>query len=515
MRTEFRAVTVVAMDDEHGSRPFTADLVIEDDRIVSVAAGGAAKRAEGRRGTAAPDRVVEAGRLLAIPGLVNAHVHSWEGFFKGRYDNLPLELWMLRSYPILGAKPLSVELIRLRSLLVALESLKNGVTTLLDDVIEVPGQSLDQLAAVFDAYEEIGIRASCSGNIVNKPFVDTLPFVDEVLPPELLAEVRAMPVPSTEDYLAFSREALERFHGRAGRLRYVIAPSGPQRCTDDLLVAAAELAATWDAAYHIHVLETRVQAVTGRELYGATLVEHLDRIGALSQRTTLGHGIWLTANDVGLLAERGASVAHNPVSNLKLDSGILAWRELHDAGVNVALGTDGSSSNDSLRMTDVMKIAALLHKVSSPEYGRGPTAPEVLAAATRNGAQSCRLGEETGRIAPGFKADLVLYDLDSIAFTPENDLVRQLVYCENGASIVEVIVDGHTVVRDGRCTSIDEQALLSEVRQAAPALLADYADVERANLVFEPWFGEIYRRCSAEDVGVERLAVPGGNVSIG
>jgi 5-methylthioadenosine/S-adenosylhomocysteine deaminase len=505
LRTIFQGLTIVAMDDEHGATPFTADLAVDDDRIAAV---GAASWDGGRVGTERPDRVVDASRLLAIPGLVNAHVHSWEGFLKGRYDNLPLELWMLRAYPIMGASPLPAELVRMRSLLVALESLRNGVTTLLDDVIEVPGQSLEQLDAVFDAYEEIGIRASCSGNIVNKPFVDTLPFVEETLPADLLARVRAMPVPSTEDYLEFSRQALQRYHGRAGRLRYVIAPSGPQRCTDDLLVAAAELSAEWDSTYHIHVLETRVQAITGREFYGSTLVEHLARIGVLSERTTLGHGIWLTAHDVSLLATAGASVAHNPVSNLKLGSGIMAWRELHDAGVNVALGTDGASSNDSLRMHDVMRTAALLHKVTSADFERGPTAAEVLAAATRNGARSCRLGSETGRIEPGYKADLVFYDREAIAFSPLNDIARQLVYCENGASIREVMVNGQTVVRDGRCTTIDEAALLAEVREAAPRMLADHAAVEELNRVFEPYFREIYRRCWTLDAGVERLAEP-------
>ena len=322
MRSCWRGVTIVAMDDDHGARPFRADLVVEDDHIAEV------RERFGVDGSDAFDRVIEANRLVAVPGYVNAHVHSWEGFFKGRYDNLPLELWMLRSYPPVGLEPMPIELIRLRTLLVALESLKNGVTCLLDDVIEMPGQSLESLDAVMSAYEECGIRANCSGHIVNKPFIDTLPFVDEVLPAKLLAELRALPVPTTEQYLEFSREAFRRYHGRSGRLRYVIAPSGPQRCTDDLLVAAHELAAQWDASYHIHVLETRVQAVTAREFYGSTLVEHMQRIGALSDRVTLGHGIWLTPGDIALLADTGTSIAHNPVSNLKLDSGVLAWRAL-------------------------------------------------------------------------------------------------------------------------------------------------------------------------------------------
>lgn len=500
MRSCWRGVTIVAMDDDHGARPFRADLVVEDDHIAEV------RERFGVDGSDAFDRVIEANRLVAVPGYVNAHVHSWEGFFKGRYDNLPLELWMLRSYPPVGLEPMPIELIRLRTLLVALESLKNGVTCLLDDVIEMPGQSLESLDAVMSAYEECGIRANCSGHIVNKPFIDTLPFVDEVLPAKLLAELRALPVPTTEQYLEFSREAFRRYHGRSGRLRYVIAPSGPQRCTDDLLVAAHELAAQWDASYHIHVLETRVQAVTAREFYGSTLVEHMQRIGALSDRVTLGHGIWLTPGDIALLADTGASIAHNPVSNLKLDSGVLAWRALRDAQVNVALGTDGASSNDSMRMSDVMKTAALIHKVSSPHFERGPTAEEILFAATRAGARSARLSATTGQIAPGFKADLVFYDRDAIAFTPENDIVRQLVYCENGTSIREVVVDGRTVVREGICLSIDEADLLAEVRAVTPALLRNYEAVEQANLALEPYLREIYERAWQREVGVERLA---------
>jgi 5-methylthioadenosine/S-adenosylhomocysteine deaminase len=505
MRICWRAVTAVAMDDVHGVRPFRADLVVEDDRIKEVRALDTPSPNE-RVDDAHYDRVVDGERLIALPGFVNAHVHSWEGFFKGRYDNLPLELWMLRSYPLVGLKPMSSDLIRLRTLLVALESLKNGVTCLLDDVIEMPDQSLEQLDVVFAAYEESGIRANCSGNIVNKPFIDTLPFVEEVLPAELLARLRARPVPSTEDYLEFSREAFRRYHDRKGRLRYVIAPSGPQRCTDDLLVAAHELAAQWDATYHIHVLETRIQAVTGQEFYGATLVEHMEKIGALSERVTLGHGIWVTPDDITRLAEAGSSIAHNPVSNLKLDSGLLPWRDLHDARVNVALGTDGASSNDSMRMTDVIKTAALLHKVASPNFERGPTAEEILYAATRAGARSARLASSAGQLAPGYKADVVFYDRDAIAFTPENDIARQLVYCENGNSIREVVVDGRSVVREGICLTIDEPALLAEIRAATPALLRQHGAVEEENRLFEPYLREIYERCRRRPLGIERLA---------
>jgi cytosine/adenosine deaminase-related metal-dependent hydrolase len=495
--TLFRNALVLAMDDQHRNTPFRADVLVAGDRIEAV-------------GPDLPEppgsAVIDAAGRLMMPGLVNAHTHSWEALFKGRYDNLPLELWMLLAYPILGVEPMPERLVYLRTLLVGIESLRGGTTCLLDDVVEMPGQSMDALDAVFRGYEDIGIRANCSGNIVNRPYIDTLPFVEEVLPPDLLAAARQTAPRTTEEYLQFSKEALARYDGRAGRLRYVVAPSGPQRCTDDLLVAADELSRQHDTTLHIHVLETKMQAVTGREFYGTTLVGHLDRLGVLSDRLTLAHGIWLTAEDVTRLGETGASVAHNPISNLKLGSGIAPWRALLDAGVNLGLGSDGLSSNDSARMLDVVKSTALLHKVTHPDYRTWPTAEEVLWAATRGGARSARLAGEVGAIEPGRKADFVLLDLRSVNFSPLNDVASHLVYVENGDSIREVWVNGEPVVRDGRCLRIDEDAVLEELRELAAAYMEQFAAAEQASQVFRPYVDEIYRRCCAEPIGINRFS---------
>lgn len=497
MTTLFRNALLVAMDDDHRSQPFRADVLVVADRIDAV-------------GTELPvpddATVVDATHRLLMPGLVNAHVHSWEALFKGRYDNLPLELWMLLSYPILGLEPMSDRLVYLRTLLLGMESLRNGVTCLLDDVIEMPRQGMAALDAVFGGYADIGIRANCSGNIVNRPYIDTIPFVEEVLPADLLARARENRPRTTEEYLEFSREALSRYDGREGRLRYVIAPSGPQRCTDDLFVAANELSATHDTTFHVHVLETKMQAVTGQEFYGQTLVEYLDSLGVLSDRATLAHGIWFTDSDIARLGEVGASVAHNPISNLKLGSGIARWRDLLTAGVNLGLGSDGLASNDSGRMFDVVKSAALLHKVTHPDHRSWPTADEVLWAATRGGARSARLTDVVGAIEPGRKADFALLDLRSINFTPVNDVPAHLVYVENGASITEVWVNGTPVVRDGRCLLIDEDAVLEELRGLAGEYLEQHAKVEQLNRAFEPYFEEIYRRCYRQPVGINRFS---------
>ncbi|MBX7454440.1 amidohydrolase [Mycolicibacterium sp. 3033] len=495
--TMFRNALVVAMDDINRSTPFRADVIVVDDRISAVAPD-----------LPVPDgaAIVDCTHRLLMPGLVNAHVHSWEALFKGRYDNLPLELWMLLSYPILGLEPMSERLIYLRTLLVAMESLRNGATCLLDDVIESPTQSLSALEAVFRGYEDIGIRANCSGNIVNRHYIDTIPYVDEMVPADLLAEARAVKPRTTEDYLQFSKEALTRFDGRAGRLRYVIAPSGPQRCTDELFVAANELSREHDTTFHVHVLETKMQAVTGREFYGSTLVEYLNSLGVLTDRATLAHGIWLTDGDIDLLGDAGASVAHNPISNLKLGSGIAPWRALLDAGVTIGLGSDGLSSNDSARMFDVVKSAALLHKVTEPDFDAWPTAEEVLWAATRGGARSARLTDEVGAIAPGRKADLVLLDLASLNFTPVNDIAQHLVYVENGDSITEVWVNGEVVVRDRRCLHIDEDAVLAEIRELGGQYLARYGEIEQRNRALMPHFRAIYQRCCREALSINRFS---------
>ena len=175
-----------------------------------------------------------------------------------------------------------------------------------------------------------------------------------------------------QDYLDFARAVVDKHHNRSERLRFLVAPSGPQRCTDRLLQTLHQFAHNIQTSYHIHVLETKTQAVTGREFYGRTLVRYLDDLGVLSQICTLDILIWVTDDDIARMGERGCSAAHNPISNQKLGAGIAPFRKLLDAGVNVALGSDGLSSSDSARLLDVMHVAGLLHKVTTPEYERWP-----------------------------------------------------------------------------------------------------------------------------------------------
>lgn len=490
MKTLFRNGMVLSMKDRSSAEVSRADVLVEDDRIAAVGE---------RLDAPDADRVIDGEDLLLMPGMVNAHIHTEQNTFRGRYPGLPLEVLMLYAYPLTGASPLDAEMIHHRTLLAGIESLKTGVTSVLDDVIEVPRQELNQLGAVFGAYEQIGMRANISGHVINRPFFETIPYLEETLPERLKEKFLRVPPIGLDEYMDFCGAAVDRFHGSGnGRLRYVVAPSGPQRVTEDLLERVAEFSKRFDTPMHIHVLETRVQRVTGARLYGKSLIKLMADLDALHEKTSIAHAIWIDEEDIELIAGRGASVAHNPVCNLRIGSGVAPLRGLLRAGVNVALGTDGISSNDSCRLFDVMKAAGIIHTISTDDYDEWPTAYEILWAATRGGARAVGLDDQIGSIEPGKKADLVALDLCTSAFVPLNDVANQLVYAENGSSVRLVMVDGEVVVEDGRCTKIDETAVLREARTMLEAYLKQHALVERDARELEPYFRAVYERCLVE-----------------
>jgi 5-methylthioadenosine/S-adenosylhomocysteine deaminase len=490
MRVLFQNATVLSMKDAAAVAPERADVLVDADRIREIGTD------VGREGV---DRVIDATHLLLMPGMVNAHIHTEQNTFRGRYRGLPLEILMLYAYPLTGAVPPTPEMIRLRTLLAGIESLKSGVTSILDDVIELPRQEHSQLEAVFGAYAEVGLRANVSGHVINRPFFETIPYLEETLPAQHKEKFLRVPPITLDEYVAFCEEAVRRFHGTAdGRMRYVVAPSGPQRCTPELLETIADFSRSRDVAFHIHILETRTQRVTGTRLYGKSLIRLMSDLDALHTRTSIAHAIWIDQDDIELIAASGASVAHNPVCNLRIGSGIAPLRALLAAGVNVALGTDGISSNDSCRLFDVMKVAGLVHTLSSDDYDEWPNAREIVWAATRGGARALGLDHEIGSIEVGKKADLVALDLRTSAFVPLNDVPNQLVYAENGSSVRLVMVDGEIVVDDGRCTRIDEQAVLAEASDVLGAYLGRHAAVETDAAELEPYFRAVYERCVAE-----------------
>lgn len=499
-----KGAEIISMAEGQGATPFTGDILIEGDRIAAI----------GKLDQTRADTVIDGKNQLVMPGLINSHLHTPEALFKGRYDNMPLEIWMLYAYPILGAQTLSPRMVYLRTALCAMESLKSGTTCVTDDVYESPNQTPEQLEAVFQAYEDVGLRATISGHIVDRPFLDTIPFARELVPAALQSDADALGTADGALWLDRCRHALTHLHGRAGRLNFMVAPSAPQRCTPALMQAAMELAEAHDVPFHTHILETKVQAVTGPEFYGETLIAYMKRMGLLRRRTTIAHSIWITDADMALMGDAGVSIVHNVISNQKLGAGVAPVKRMLRAGINVALGSDGVCSSDSARMFDVVKAAGLIHKVQTPDDDLWLTAEEVLHCATVAGARSACLDGKTGSLEVGMKADMLILDLNSIAFTPRNDLAKHLVYSQNGSSLTHVIVNGEVMAEGGRCLRVNEADLLGELRQEMPKFLEGHAKTEALNRQFEPFFQEIHKRANRRDVGIHRLGLEpawGGN----
>lgn len=489
-----RNASILAMDKANGTTPFTADLLIKGDSIAAIGPGLPVP----------PDaRIIDGRGKLLMPGLINAHLHSSETFFKGRYQHMPLEVWMLYAYPILMKGPISPRLLYLRSLLVAMESLKAGATTIVDDFFDPPGFDLDRLQLVFDAYDDAGIRANVSHCVIDRHVLDTMPYLRDLIPSDLQAEVEG-PSITPDAYIGYCRDVFASQHGRAGRLGFMVSASAPQRCSVEMMQVCTALAIEKSVPYHTHILETKTQAVTGPEFYGKSLIRYMHDLGLLTANTTIAHSIWVSDEDMALMGAADCSIAHNAISNLKLGSGIAPLRRLLDAGVNVGLGTDGLCSNDTARIFDVMRFAALLHGIATPDTERWVSASEVLVSATIAGARTAMLDKVTGSLEPGKRADIIMLNIGGYDYMPMNALDHHLVYCENGAGIRMVIVNGTVTVEDGRLLTVSEDDIFAELRELLPAYMKEHSELERLNARFEPYMREMYRRATLQDIGMNR-----------
>jgi guanine deaminase len=442
--------------------------------------------------------VVPAQGLLVTAGLINGHHHSHEGFYKGRKDNLPLELWMNYVRPL---RPLELTPrdVYLRTMIGAIEAVKSGTTTISDDINQSPRVRPDHVEQVFQAYEDIGIRANVGITLFDRPFFRAVPFVEEEFPKDLLARLDANKMYSADELLAFVTNLARTKHPKENRVGYIATPSAPQRCTEEFLLKVRRMADDHDLPLMIHVQETRMQVVTGQLWYGSTMIEYLDRIGFMKPKTAFIHGIWLNPREIEILARTGVSIQHNPTSNLKVGSGLAPIRALLDAGVNVSMGTDGCGSIEGTDMQNALYLAALLQKLRG-DHTTWVGAAEAFHAATMGGAKALGRAKELGAVEAGRIADLVGYRLDGISFTPLNNPVNQLVYSAGRNEVDLVMVDGEVIEQGGKLTRIDEDAIIDEIHAAheriEPMLTASEADVEELVVPYE----RIYRRCQCMDI---------------
>lgn len=486
-------------------KPVALDILIVDDKIAELVPAGEA--------FATPiDPSVEtldARDRLIVPGFVNAHYHSYDVLAKGLLEDMPFDVWALHSQPAYFGRRSKAEL-RMRVLLGAIECLRNGITTVQDMNSLVP-QDEETLDVMLSAYEEVGIRAVFSIALRDIGALDIEPFLPKGVPPEVLARIRGVDRDPKAD-LEFVECQIRRRSDLHGRITWGLSPAGPQRCSRAMLEGVADIGRRYDLPIFTHVYETRAQTAKARAIYkeqGGSMIRWLDEVGLLTPKTTLAHCVWLSSSEIPLLAERGTSVAHNPISNMKLKSGVAPMRALSCEGVNISLGCDNSSCGDCQNMFQAMKAFCLMAAVAEPQ----PThihASDALRAATIGGAKALQLHDSVGALRPGMKADLSIVDLTDPAYMPFNNAARQLVFSESGRGVETTIVDGRIVMRDRRMTTVDEAAIREELAEIMVAFRRDFDVVAHANQQATPYLLEANRNVATLDVGVEAFLRPLG-----
>ncbi|GGH22967.1 N-ethylammeline chlorohydrolase [Alsobacter metallidurans] len=472
-----------------------ADILVEGGRIAGIGPD-----------LPAPDgaAIVEGRGRLAMPGLINAHFHSPGNLMRGAVAGLPLEVFMLYEVPPLAAVGDQKRLAYLRTMLGAIEMVKTGVTAVMDDAFHVPIATAEGVDAICEAYRDIGMRARVAIDQPNVVEYAKYPFLEEILPADIKRRMDEAPRQSDAELLDLYAHLIGACDGAAdGRIGAALSCSAPQRVTKPYLHALAGLADKHALPFNMHILETKLQRVFGEEKYGRSLVRYAADEGALGRHAVVIHGVWIDDAEMRLIADAGATIAHNPVCNLRLGSGVAPFRAWRDAGCHVCIGTDEIIADDRANIWDAIKAAGLVHTLADADWHTWPTAPEVLEVALAGGARA--LGwSEIGALRVGAAADIVLVDMETTAFTPLNDLGRQLVYAENGSSVRDVMVAGSWILRDGRLTTVDERALLAEIRDLSRAFGPQREAANAAARELEPYYREMVLRAHGRDVGMRR-----------
>ena len=441
-------------------QPAAADLLTNGEMIERIAP------------SIAPDagvEVIDAKGKLTIPGMVNAHYHSHDVLAKGLFEEMPFDVWTLHSNPGNYGKR-SLREIRLRTLLGAAESLRNGITTIQDFLTVVP-QDDATVDTVLSAYEEAGVRVVFAVAARDKAALDIAPFIPKDVPEAIRKRLIGSDTTAKRE-LDFVAGQIKRLGRKpTPRQTWALAPSAPQRCSQELLEGMAALSREHNLPVFTHVYETRPQAAVAR-MQSASLLKSLADTGLMNESLNLVHGVWLTPDDIAQLAAAGARVVHNPISNLKLKSGVAPILDLHRAGVEVALGCDNYSCAETQNIFIAMRMLCLLPAVTDPEPGP-INAAYALRAATLNGARAVGMSGKAGALKPGMAADLSILDLNEPAFVPFNSAARQLVFAEGGRAVETVFVAGRPVVRNGKLITVDEAALAAEAAEISPVFRRD------------------------------------------
>jgi 5-methylthioadenosine/S-adenosylhomocysteine deaminase len=420
---------VLLMDEKDTILPAGA-VAVDGERIAAV---GPRDEIRGRF----TGRVeIDARDSLVMPGLVNGHTHAAMTCFRGIADDMELMEWLNRYIFPAEARNVDPELVYWGSRLACAEMIRSGTTTFCDMYI----------------FEEETARAAKEAGM-------------RCLVGEVLFDFPSPNFKTPAEGLAYTRGLLERWAGDP-LIRIVVEPHALYTCSPALLKASKALADEFRAPYATHLLENRSEAAQLRERFGKPAVTFLEEIGWLTDRFLAFHCVCMEEEDIRRFADHGCGVIHNPESNMKLASGVAPVSAMRKQGIPMGLGTDGCASNNDLDLFREMDTAAKLAKVAALDPAILP-ARDVLRMATCEGAGVLGLGQETGSLLPGKKADIAIIGLNEPHLTPLYNEYSHLVYAVNGADVDTVLINGKIVMRDRKLLTIDEGEAMRRVNEIA------------------------------------------------
>ncbi len=417
MITLIKNATIVTQNDAR--QILKGDILIRDDKIEEV----------GKNIDEKAENVIDASGKIAIPGLINGHTHIPMNLLSGYGEDLPLQEWLTRKiWP--AESRLTREDIRKGSLLGMAESIHSGVTSFNEMYI----YHVDETAK---AAEQIGIRIE-----IPKAMFDIIPGRER------------------DDELAGCEAFIREWKGKSPLIVPTVSCHAPYTCTEELMIKAKEIAKREGLKFHIHLSETRKEMLDILKNTGKYPFEYIDSIGLVDENSIFAHASWVTKREIALAGKKKAGIIHCPISNLKLATGgICPITEYDGAGATVAIGTDGSASNNSLNMFESMKMASLLQK---HHYWKADAIPtqRIFDFATINGAKC--LGINAGSIEKGKLADIVLLEKGA-NIVPEHDIIANLVYAAGPQNVTDVIINGKMIMKDRKILTIDEEKLLQDL----------------------------------------------------
>jgi len=421
---------VVTMD-EAGTVISDGAVAVDDGMILAVGA------AAGIHSSFTAIDTLEGSNRIVMPGLVNGHSHAAMTLLRGVADDLALMDWLNNYIFPAEVEFVDAEFVRIGTELACWEMIRGGTTTFVD-MYYYP----DVIAEVVDS---CGMRALISATVIDQ---------------------RSPDAEDATDSINKGSNFIERWQGENSRITPIFGPHANYTLNAEQLQATRAAAMKYGVPISIHMAESPFEFQYSQDTFGKTSIEFFESIGFFEGPTIAAHVVWPTEAEIPILAERKVGVIHNPTSNMKIASGISPVTDMLAAGVRVGLGTDGAASNNDLDMWEEMRLASFLQKVEqmNPEVLSAET---VLRMATSGGATAIGLGDKTGSLEAGKRADLIQVAFDDVHHVPTYDVVSHLVYVNDEQDVASVIVDGVVLMKEREMLTIDTGRVAAEATEFA------------------------------------------------